>query len=327
MSERARILVSGGAGYIGSHTVRRLVDRGYAPVVFDNLSRGHRWAVPEGVPLIVGDLADVGLVTRTLRRYDLGAVIHFAASSQVGESMQDPRLYYANNVGGTLGLLDGMLGAGVERIVFSSTAAVYGDQAGGPLGEDSPLAPTSVYGRTKLMIETILSDYAAAYGLRYAALRYFNAAGADESAAIGEDHDPETHLIPLVLRAARLGQPPLAVFGTDYPTPDGTCVRDYVHVTDLAEAHILALEGLAERRALVCNLGNGAGFSVREVVRTAERVTGRPVPVREAPRRDGDPSVLVADSSRIRRELGWQPRLADLEVIIRTAWQWEQRRR
>ncbi|HEY3356466.1 MAG TPA: UDP-glucose 4-epimerase GalE [Polyangia bacterium] len=325
MSAERTVLVTGGAGYIGSHTVARLVARGIPVVVVDNLTRGHRWAVPAGVPLVVGDIADVGLVTRTLRRHAVTAVVHFAAASQVGESMQEPRLYYANNVAGTLRLLDAMLGAGVERLVFSSTAAVYGEPARGPIDEDSPRAPTNVYGRTKLVIEDLLADYGAAYGLRYAALRYFNAAGADEGGAIGEDHDPETHLIPLVLRAARTGAP-VTVFGTDYPTPDGTCVRDYVHVTDLAEAHVLALEALAGRPALTYNLGNGAGFSVRAVIEAAQQATGRPIPVREGPRRAGDPAVLVASSERIKRELLWQPRLGELGTIIRTAWAWEQRR-
>jgi UDP-glucose-4-epimerase GalE len=326
MSAERTILVTGGAGYIGSHTVARLQARGVPVVVLDNLSRGHRRAVPAGVPLVVGDIADVGLVTRTLAQHRVGAVIHFAAASQVGESTQEPRLYYTNNVAGTMRLLDAMLGAGVMRLVFSSTAAVYGEPARTPIEEDDALAPTNVYGRTKLVIERMLADYHAAYGLRYAALRYFNAAGADEGGAIGEDHDPETHLIPLVLRAARTGEA-VTIFGADYPTGDGTCVRDYVHVTDLAEAHLLALAALAARPALTYNLGNGAGFSVREVVQTAERVTGRPIPVRPGARRPGDPATLVASSERIKRELEWQPRLFELATIIRTAWAWEQRRR
>jgi UDP-glucose 4-epimerase len=325
MHARATVLVTGGAGYIGAHTVARLVERGRRVVVLDNLSRGHRRAVPAGVPLVVGDLADVGLVTRTLVAHEVGAVIHFAAASQVGESMIEPRLYYTNNVVGTARLLDALLGAGVTRLVFSSTAAVYGEPERVPIDEDSALAPTNVYGRTKLVIERMLADYGAAYGLRYAALRYFNAAGAAPGGAIGEDHEPETHLIPLVLRAAASGAP-VTIHGTDYPTADGTCVRDYVHVTDLADAHLLALEALAERPALTCNLGSGAGFSVRAVVDAAARVVGRAIPVRLGPRRPGDPATLVASSARIRRELGWAPRLGDLETIIRTAWEWEGRR-
>lgn len=320
------VLVTGGAGYIGSHTVRRLIRMGYGVVVLDNLARGHRWAVPSGVPLVVGDIADTANVAMVMKQFRVGSVIHFAAFSLVGESMTDPRSYYVNNVGGTLHLLDAMRVAGVERIVFSSTAAVYGEPAGIPIEENSALVPTNVYGRTKLTIEGILRDYGAAYGLRSVSLRYFNAAGADPDGGIGEDHDPETHLIPLVLQAASGRRPSISVFGTDYPTADGTCIRDYIHVNDLADAHVLALESLARQEQAVYNLGNGAGFSVRQIIETAERVVGHAIPTVLAGRRSGDPSVLVAGNRRACTELGWKPQLADLETIIRTAWQWEQHR-
>lgn len=320
------VLVTGGAGYIGSHTVRRLVRSGYRVAVFDNLSKGHRWAVPSDVPLIVGDIADTAHVAMTLRQFHVTSIIHFAAFSLVGESMVEPRAYYANNVGGTLHLLDAMRVAGVDRIVFSSTAAVYGEPVSVPIGEDSALAPTSVYGRTKMVIEGILHDYAVAYGLRSVSLRYFNAAGADPEGGIGEDHDPETHLIPLVLQAAAGRRPSVSIFGSDYPTPDGTCVRDYIHVNDLADAHILALESLEHQAEAVYNLGNGEGFSVRQIIETAERVVGHAIPVTDAPRRAGDPAVLVAGNARARNALGWNPQLADLDSIIRTAWNWEQHR-
>lgn len=320
------VLVTGGAGYIGSHTVRRLVRNGYQVVVFDNLSKGHRWAVPQDVPLIVGDIADTAHVAMTVRQYHVTSIIHFAAFSLVGESMVEPRAYYTNNVTGTLHLLDAMRATGVDRIVFSSSAAVYGEPVGVPIGEDSALVPTSVYGRTKAVIEGILHDYAVAYGLRSVSLRYFNAAGADPNGGIGEDHDPETHLIPLVLQAAAGRRSSVSVFGSDYPTVDGTCIRDYVHVNDLADAHVLALESLERQTEATYNLGNGEGFSVRQIIETAQRIVGHDIPILEAGRRVGDPAVLVASNRRACTELGWEPQLADLEAIVRTAWNWEQHR-
>jgi len=320
------VLVTGGAGYIGSHTVRRLARNGYRVAVLDNLSKGHRWAVPQDIPLIVGDIADTAHVAMTIRQFHVTSIIHFAAFSLVGESMIEPRSYYTNNVTGTLCLLDAMRASGVDRIVFSSSAAVYGEPASVPIHEDSTLAPTSVYGRTKAVIEGILHDYAVAYGLRSVSLRYFNAAGADPDGGIGEDHDPETHLIPLLLQAAAGRRPSLSIFGSDYPTADGTCIRDYVHVDDLADAHVLALESLERRAEATYNLGNGEGFSVRQIIETAQRVVGHDIPILEAGRRAGDPAVLVASNLLARRELGWAPRLADLEDIVRTAWDWEQHR-
>jgi len=320
------VLVTGGAGYIGSHTVRRLVRNGYQIVVFDNLSKGHRWAVSQDVPLIVGDIADTAHVAMTIRQFHVTSIIHFAAFSLVGESMIEPRTYYTNNVIGTLHLLDAMRATGVDRIVFSSSAAVYGEPATVPIGEDSALVPTNVYGRTKVVIEGILHDYVVAYGLRSVSLRYFNAAGADPNGGIGEDHDPETHLIPLVLQAAAGRRSSVSVFGRDYPTADGTCVRDYVHVNDLADAHVLALESLERQAEGTYNLGNGEGFSVKQIIETAQRIVGHDIPILEVGRRVGDPAVLVASNQRACRELGWTPQLVDLEAIVRTAWNWEQHR-
>jgi UDP-glucose 4-epimerase len=320
------VLVTGGAGYIGSHTVRRLARDGYQVAVLDNLSKGHRWAVPQDIPLIVGDIADTAHVAMTIREFHVTSIIHFAAFSLVGESMIEPRSYYTNNVTGTLRLLDAMRTSGVDRIVFSSSAAVYGEPVSVPILEDSTVAPSSVYGRTKLVIEGILHDYAAAYGLRSVSLRYFNAAGADPDGGIGEDHDPETHLIPLLLQAAAGRRPSVSIFGSDYPTADGTCIRDYIHVDDLADAHVLALESLERQTEATYNLGNGEGFSVRQIIETAQRIVGHDIPILEAGRRAGDPAVLVASNLLARRELGWKPQLADLEDIVRTAWNWEQHR-
>jgi UDP-glucose 4-epimerase len=320
------VLVTGGAGYVGSHAVRRLAQKGYQVAVFDNLSKGHRWAVPQDVPLVVGDVADTAQVAIAIRQYRVTAILHFAAFSLVGESMAEPREYYANNVIGTLHLLDAMRVTGVDRIVFSSTAAVYGEPASVPISEDSELRPTNVYGRTKLVIEGILHDYVAAYELRAVSLRYFNAAGADPDGGIGEDHSPETHLIPLVLQAAAGRRAAVSIFGTDYPTADGTCIRDYIHVDDLADAHVLALDLLERQDEAVYNLGSGQGFSVRQIIETAQRVVGHDIPYVETARRPGDPPVLVAGSARARTELAWSPQLADLETIIRTAWNWEQHR-
>ncbi|HEY7509422.1 MAG TPA: UDP-glucose 4-epimerase GalE [Vicinamibacteria bacterium] len=322
-----RVLVTGGAGYIGSVVVEELQAAGAERiVVLDDLSKGHRGAVPPGALLVEGSIADRRLVAETCRAERVDAAIHLAASSLVPESVRDPARYYDHNVAASLALLDGLRAAGVARFVLSSTAAVYGEPDASPITEDFPTRPTNPYGETKRVLEAALGWYAAPYGLSFASLRYFNAAGATERN--GEDHDPETHLIPLVLAAARGERGEVAIFGDDYPTPDGTCVRDYIHVSDLAAAHVLALRALPAATAgapgsgRVYNLGTGAGYSVREVISTAEAVTGRRVPARIAPRRPGDPAVLVASSERIRRELGWQPRKQDLRVIVADAWRW-----
>jgi UDP-glucose-4-epimerase GalE len=320
-----RILVTGGAGYIGSHAVRLFLDRGHDVRVYDNLSMGHRAAVPAD-RLVVADLGDAHRLDQVLVEHRTEAVVHFAAFAFVGESVTDPAKYYRNNVVNTLTLLDALRRHGVKRFVFSSTCATYGIPQTVPLTEDEPQKPINPYGNGKLAVEFALADYAAAYGWGFAALRYFNAAGASPDGTIGEDHDPETHLIPLVLQAAAGLRPATQVFGTDYPTPDGTCVRDYIHVDDLAEAHLLALEKLAPGVGLKLNLGTGRGYSVREVVRVAEEVTGRKVPVQEGPRRPGDPPVLVAAADRARRELGWQPRYTGLRPIVETAWNWHRKR-
>ncbi len=317
------ILVTGGAGYIGSHTVLALAAAGFTPVVFDNLSTGHEQAVPKGVTLVRGDIHDIDFVTETLRRYDIAGVIHFAASSLVGESMENPAKYYENNVEGTLHLLLGLQKAGVSKIVFSSTAAVYGEPEKTPIEEDFPHNPTNVYGRTKLVIEHMLSDFSAAYGLHYVALRYFNAAGAAEGGAIGEDHNPETHLIPLILKAAQGVRDHVAVYGTDYPTKDGTCIRDYIHVTDLADAHVLAMRYLLDGgESDVFNLGSENGFSVREMIETAKAVTGVDFKVTEEARRAGDPAVLIASSTKCKKILGWHPTHSSTKEIFASAWAW-----
>jgi UDP-arabinose 4-epimerase len=320
------ILVTGGAGYVGSHACKALAAAGYAPVTYDNLSRGHAAAVRWG-PLVEGDLADRDRLVAALRAHQVSAVMHFAAFAYVGESVSDPESYYRNNLGGSLTLLSAMRDAQIPALVFSSTCAVYGVPERVPIGEDCPKAPLNPYGETKLAIERALHWYAGAYGLRYAALRYFNAAGCDPDGAIGEDHDPETHLIPRVLRAALGTGDPVEIFGTDYPTPDGTAIRDYIHVADLADAHVRALADLAGGGSSVAlNLGTGSGASVREVIAAVERVAGRPVARREAPRRAGDPPELVADPNRARARLGWRPQLSDLDTIVRTALAWEIRR-
>jgi UDP-glucose 4-epimerase len=313
------VLVTGGAGYIGSVVAERLLEFGHAAIICDNLSKGHRDAVPPGAALEVLDLADTAALAECLRQHRVEAVIHMAAHSLVGESMAEPAKYFRNNVTTGIGLLDAMLAAGVDRIVFSSTAAVYGEPETSPITEDATGRPTNPYGESKLAFEKVLHWYSAAYGLRYASLRYFNAAGA--TARLGEDHAPETHLIPIVLGCALGLRQEVEVFGDDYPTPDGTCIRDYIHVTDLSDAHILALEAL-EKGGRIYNLGNGNGYSVGEVIEVARRVTGHPIPVRVAPRRAGDPAVLVASSERIKDELRWKPAYPELEVIIRSAWEW-----
>jgi UDP-glucose 4-epimerase len=323
------VLVSGGAGYVGSVSVEALVAAGHAVTVLDDLSKGHRAALPAGVRLVVGDYGNPA-VTRPLLDDGIDAVLHCAARSLVGESVVNPAFYYRENVAGGVAFVEAIREAGVRRVVFSSTAAVYGTPAVVPILEDSVLAPINPYGETKRTFEGILRWYAAAYGIRSVCLRYFNVAGA--STANGEVHDPETHLIPNVLRAVE-GGPELAVFGTDYPTPDGTCVRDYLHVEDLARAHVLALEATAGddlrttkaeggAAALAINLGNGGGFSVREVIAAAETATGLPVPLFYGPRRAGDPPALVADATRAREVLGWEPRRGDIVDIVASAWAW-----
>jgi len=320
------ILVTGGAGYIGSHACKALARAGHTPVALDNLVYGHRDAVRWG-PLVEGDLADRALVAQTLRQHDIAAVMHFAAFAYVGESMTKPEAYFANNVVNSLGLLEAMREAGVRRIVFSSSCATYGVPESVPIREDMPQRPVNPYGESKLMVERLLHWQGVAHGLQHVSLRYFNAAGADPEGDIGEHHEPETHLIPLVLDAALGRRAQVDVFGTDYPTPDGSAIRDYIHVTDLAEAHVLALQHLERGgRSLALNLATGRGHSVREVIAAAERVTGRRVPRREAPRRAGDPPALVADATRASELLGWTPRHSDLDTILATAWAWHRRR-
>jgi len=316
-----RIFVTGGAGYIGSHTVRRLLARGHEVRVFDNLSMGHRTAVPASC-LTVGDLDDADLLDHALLMHRTDAVIHFAANAYVGESVQQPAKYYWNNLHHSIVLFERMRRQGISQIVFSSSCSTYGIPTQIPITEEAPQKPVSPYGWTKLATERALADYAAAYGWSVAALRYFNAAGAAADGQIGEHHNPETHLIPLVLQTALGQRAHVEIYGTDYPTPDGTCIRDYVHVEDLAEAHVLALERLQPGKPLFYNVGIGKGYSVREVVQTAEAVAGRSIAVREGSRRAGDPAALVADASKIQRDLGWQPRYPDLRSIIETAWNW-----
>lgn len=320
------VLVTGGAGYIGSHIVRRLQEDNRDVVVLDDLSEGHREAVPAEI-LHVGDFADRELVAALCRDHAVDYVVHMAANCQVGESVENPARYYHNNLVNSLALLGAIRDAGVKGMVFSSTAAVYGEPVEVPITEEHPTAPTNPYGETKLAFEKALEWYRNAYGLRFVALRYFNAAGAHPDGDIGEDHDPESHLVPLIIRSATSPGLPLKVFGTDYPTHDGTCVRDYIHVSDLAAAHVLALHAMdrGEVQGASFNLGNGEGFSVRDVIRTVEQVAEREVPVEDGDRRAGDPAVLVASSGRIREVLGWEPEFPDLESIIRTAWNWHQR--
>lgn len=318
------VLVTGGAGYIGSHAVKLLRQRGYRPVVYDNLIYGHREALPSGGDFVEGDLHETARLTQVLREHQVTDVMHFAAFAYVGESVQDPLKYYANNVAGTLSLLQAMRTVGVQHLIFSSTCAVYGNPQHPILTEEHPLNPINPYGESKLFVERMLQASATAYGLRWISLRYFNAAGADPEGELGESHAPETHLIPLVLSVASGRQAEVAIFGTDYDTADGTCVRDYIHVHDLADAHILALQALDTDKAQTAyNLGNGTGYSVRQVIETAAHVTGRAVATRVAPRRPGDPPYLIAAADKIRSALGWQPRYADLPTIIATAWRWE----
>jgi UDP-glucose 4-epimerase len=316
-----RVLVTGGAGYIGSVVAEELLQAGHEVVVFDNLSHGHRQAVPKNATLIVGDLADRASLDHVLGSHAIDAVMHFAALIEAGESMKAPEQFFRNNTANALTLLEAMLAAGVKRFVFSSTAALFGNPDRTPIEEGDAVHPTNAYGESKLLVEQMLAWFHRIHGLRYASLRYFNAAGAS-SPDQGESHQPETHLIPRILQVALGRAQHVNIFGTDYPTPDGTCVRDYIHVSDLARAHLLALQGLEKSSPLIYNLGNGQGFSVRQVVAVARKVTGHPIPVIESPRRAGDPAVLIASSAKIRRDLNWQPRFPDLQSIVASAWQW-----
>ena len=320
----SNILVTGGAGYIGSHAVRALLRAGYQPIVYDNLSAGHGQAV-KGAILIHGDLLDAGKLRDTFRVHPVHAVMHFAAHSQAGESVKDPLKYFTNNVKGSLQLIEMMEEFGIRRIVFSSSAAVYGEPYAIPISEEHPCLPTNPYGETKWILEKVLEAYCAAGKMDYISLRYFNAAGADPDGELGEDHTPETHLIPIGLKAALTGTY-LPIFGTDYDTPDGTCIRDYIHVSDLAKAHLLALDRLEKAwDSRIFNLGNGNGYSVRQVLETLRKVTGRKIVAKESPRRPGDPARLVASSDRIMKELDWAPEYPELEDIVSTAWQWHQK--
>lgn len=319
-----RVLVTGGAGYIGSVVSEQLVNDGHDVVVYDNLSKGHRDAVVEGARFVEGDLLDANTLRRTLDGDRIEAVIHMAAFSLVGESVEAPSKYYHNNVVAGLVLLDTMRECGVKRIVFSSTAATYGEPESQPIFESAPANPTNPYGESKLAFEKAMHWYERAYGIRYASLRYFNAAGASEKC--GEDHDPETHIIPIALQVAAGKRTHVEIYGDDYPTADGTCIRDYIHVIDLARAHILALD-ILDKRSAVYNLGcGGDGYSVRDVIDTARRVTGKEISVRMGPRRAGDPAVLIASSDKIKSELGWQPQFQDLGLIIDSAWKWMRNR-
>jgi len=316
------ILVTGGAGYIGSQVVKQLNESGFATLTYDSLKKGHREAVL-AIDFILGDVMDTPRLSQVFKENQIEAVMHFAADSLVGESVKNPLAYFENNVAGTINLLKTMINFGVGKFIFSSTAAVYGEPKQIPIMEDDPAIPTNPYGESKLMIERILARCNEAYGLKYISLRYFNAAGADRSGKIGEDHHPETHLIPLILQVALGQREAIKIFGTDYPTQDGTCIRDYIHVVDLAKAHILALKALmAGKPGDIYNLGNGEGHSVKEVIEVARRVTGHKIPAIETGRRPGDPVVLVASSTKAINELDWKPELADLETIMTTAWQW-----
>ncbi|MFQ3584173.1 MAG: UDP-glucose 4-epimerase GalE [Cyanobacteriota bacterium] len=322
-----RFLVTGGAGYIGSHTCKALAASGHTPITYDNLVYGHPWAVRWG-PLEEGDIADRERLDQVINRYQPEGVIHFAAYAYVGESVQDPAKYYRNNVGGSLSLLEAMRDHGIPYIVFSSTCASYGIPERIPIPESHPQRPINPYGQSKLMVEQMLRDFRVAHGIQSISLRYFNAAGADPYGEIGEAHDPETHLIPLVLDAASGQRSHITIFGDDYDTPDGTCIRDYIHVTDLAQAHVLAVEALATHQPVqpAYNLGNGQGFSVKDVIATAEAVTQKRIPVQIGARRPGDPPRLVGDASAIMQDLGWKPAYADLTQILETAWRWHQQR-
>jgi UDP-glucose 4-epimerase len=329
-----KLLVTGGAGYIGGTVAGLLIDRGHQAVVFDNLSHGRRELLPQGVEFIHGELADTSHIESIFtaakeQRSPFDGVLHFAALIEAGESMVKPEIYFRNNTASTLSLLEAMLSHGPRKLVFSSTAAVYGEPEIVPIPEDARLQPTNAYGESKLLVEHMLRWMNQIHGLRYASLRYFNVAGAPEGPSgitRGEAHEPESHLIPLILDVAVGRRQSIRIYGDDYPTPDGTCVRDYIHVSDLADAHLLALDALESNSRLIFNLGNGKGFSVKEVIESARRVTGHPIPVELHPRRPGDPAVLVAASEKAIRELGWKPRYTQLDDILRTAWAWHQQR-
>ena len=324
--DRKAVLVAGGAGYIGSHTAKQLHKVGRTPVVVDNLITGNRFALRFG-PFEEGSIADRDLIRRVVEKYDIGSAILFAGHAYVGESTSDPGKYYRNNVAAAIAFLDALRDSGVSKVVFSSSCSVYGIQETVPIGEDAPKNPLSPYAETKQFIEQVLHWYDSAYGFRSVCLRYFNAAGADPDGELGEHHDPETHLIPLVIYAA-MGRSPISIFGNDYPTLDGTCIRDYIHVTDLAAAHVTALDYLVNGGASTqINLGTGTGHSVREVIEMVERVSGKPVPVLQKGRRDGDAPALVADASKALRILNWTPRCSSLESIVRTAWRWHSEQR
>jgi UDP-glucose 4-epimerase len=315
------VLVCGGAGYIGSNMTAMLADKGYNPVVYDNLSKGHRGAIQD-VDFVEGDLADYELLVKVLKDYKIDAVMHFVAFIEVGESVAQPLRYYKNNVSNTQNLLSAMEACGVDKFVFSSTAAVYGMPDNVPISEDEPTKPINPYGESKLAVEKMLGWQSNAGKLSYAVLRYFNACGAGKDGRLGEDHRPESHLIPLIIQAALGKREDIKIFGTDYPTPDGSCIRDYIHIEDLCSAHILALEQLGGNKELVYNLGNGKGYSVREVIEMVKKVSAIDFKVTESDRRPGDPARLVCDSSRAKKELGWEPKFGELEEIVRTAWKW-----
>jgi UDP-glucose 4-epimerase len=318
-----RILVTGGAGYVGGTVAQLLLDHGHQVVIYDNLCHGHRSLVPAGAEFVEAELADRPTLEKVLHT-GIDGVMHFAALIEAGESMKKPEIYFRNNSATTLSLFESMLATGVNRLVFSSTAAVYGEPESTPILEEAPLRPTNAYGESKLLVEQMLNWLNRIHGFRYASLRYFNVAGAIEGR--GEAHEPESHIIPLILDVALGRRKDIKIFGQDYPTHDGTCVRDYIHVHDLARAHLLAFEALKERDRLIYNIGNGIGFTVREVVESARRVTGHPIPVEECPRRPGDPAVLIASSEKIGRELGWKPEYSKLDDIIETAWKWHKLR-
>jgi UDP-glucose 4-epimerase len=319
-----RILVTGGAGYVGGTVAELLLQKGHEVTIYDNLCHGHRSMVPAKAEFIEGDLADRSRLEQIFASWKFDGVMHFAALIEAGESMKKPELYFRNNSASTLTLFEAMLAKGVNRLVFSSTAAVYGEPESTPIREDAPLRPTNTYGESKLLVEHMLTWLNRVHGFRYASLRYFNVAGAIEGR--GEAHEPESHLIPLILDVALGKRKSIKIFGQDYPTPDGTCIRDYVHVQDLAHAHLLALEALKDRDRLIYNIGNGHGFTIREVIESARRVTGHPIPVEEAERRPGDPAVLIASSEKIERELGWKREFDKLDDIVSSAWKWHQLR-
>ncbi|HIJ55597.1 MAG TPA: UDP-glucose 4-epimerase GalE [Deltaproteobacteria bacterium] len=320
-----KILVVGGAGYIGSHMCKRLSKRGYLPIVLDNLSRGHEKAVKWG-PFIEGSISDRNILKRVFSEHRIDAVMHYAAYCYVGESVTDPSIYYQNNLADTICLLSVMVEAEVKNFVFSSSCAVYGEPEEIPITENHPRNPVNPYGRTKYMVEQVLNDFRTAYGVESVSLRYFNAAGADPEGELGEDHNPETHLIPLTIQAAMGQRGEIRIFGDDYPTPDGTCIRDFIHVDDLAESHLRALERLLNGKGSgTYNLGNGVGYSVREVIDITRRITGKPIKNRVVNRRAGDPAALVGSSDKAKNELGWEPRFPDLVSIVETAWNWHQK--